>query len=325
MEGIELSIETGNIDFAFVNSPARIALYDDMLSSPRIIDVKPAETGKLSAEIYNQAQQLGGSIPYTIISQVAENFIHASFKEMVVSIFDSGNTIRFTDQGPGIADKLKAQQPGYSSATREMKAYINGVGSGLPIVREYLDTKHGTIHIEDNMNSGAVVTISLVDKESAEGPAGETPPISSETQIQQTPNLQNSMYSQSQQSIYNTQFMQAQQFENPVQPFTDGKIIAKQQTFQQPAQQSTQPYINPVDSQRSLQLILSSLSKREISIIYLFKNNDVWGITDISKETGIPASSTSNLLSKLEQMGILIKVGKKRALSDLGEHILNFL
>lgn len=329
MEGIELSIETGNIDFAFVNSPARIALYDDMLSSPRIIDVKPAETGefigKLSAEIYNQAQQLGGSIPYTIISQVAENFIHASFKEMVVSIFDSGNTIRFTDQGPGIADKLKAQQPGYSSATREMKAYINGVGSGLPIVREYLDTKHGTIHIEDNMNSGAVVTISLVDKESAEGPAGETPTISSATQIQQTPNLQNSMYSQSQQSIYNAQFMQAQQFENLVQPFADGMIITEQQTFQQPTQQSTQPYINPVDSQRSLQLILSSLSKREISIIYLFKNNDVWGITDISKETGIPASSTSNLLSKLEQMGILIKVGKKRALSDLGEHILNFL
>ena len=320
MEGIELSTETGHIDFAFVNSPARIALYDDMLSSPRIIDVKPAETGefigKLSAEIYNQAQQLGGSIPYTIISQVAENFIHASFKEMVISIFDSGNTIRFTDQGPGIADKLKAQQPGYSSATREMKAYINGVGSGLPIVREYLDTKHGTIHIEDNMNSGAVVTISLVDKESAEGPAGETPPISSATQIQQTPNLQNSMYSQSQQSIYNAQFIQAQQFENPVQPFADGMIITEQQTFQQPAQQSTQPYINPVDSQRSLQLILSSLSKREISIIYLFKNNDVWGIT---------ASSTSNLLSKLEQMGILIKVGKKRALSDLGEHILNFL
>lgn len=282
MEGIELSTEIGNIDFAFVNSPARIALYDDMLSSPRIIDVKPAETGefigKLSAEIYNQAQQLGGSIPYTIISQVAENFIHASFKEMVVSIFDSGNTIRFTDQGPGIADKLKAQQPGYSSATREMKAYINGVGSGLPIVREYLDTKHGTIHIEDNMNSGAVVTISLVDKESTEGPVEETPSISSTTQIQQTSNLQNSMYSQSQQSIYNAQFMQAQQFENQIQPFTDGKIIAEQQTFQQPAQQSTQPYINPVDSQRSLQLILSSLSKREISIIYLFKNNDVWGL-----------------------------------------------
>lgn len=276
-----------HIDYSFVDSSARIALYDDMLSSPRIIDVDPAETGefigKLSAEIYKQAQQLGGSIPYTIIAQVAENFIHASFKEMVISIFDGGNTIRFTDQGPGIADKMKAQQPGYSSATKEMKAFINGVGSGLPIVREYLDTKHGTIHIEDNLNSGAVVTISLVEKEEALGTAPEIPV-----------------------SI-------------------DLGTRSVNQTNQAAGSNGIPPSSNTgVDhnSQRSLQLIISSLSKRELSILYLFRNNDVWGITDISNETGIPASSTSNVLSKLEQMGILMKVGKKRALSELGEHIL---
>lgn len=265
-----------------------------MLSAPRIIDIKPAETsefiGNLSAEIYNQAQQLGGSIPYTIISQVAENFIHASFKEMVVSIFDNGNTIRFTDQGPGIADKEKAQQPGYSSATREMKAFINGVGSGLPIVREYLDTKHGTIHIEDNMNSGAVVTISLVEN-----------------------NLDNDLNHNSDQTIYSN--IDSNSMNSNVDFNTNSNINAF----------NNSNFDREVNSQRSLQLIISSLSKREISIIYLFKNNDVWGITDISKETGIPASSTSNLLSKLEQMGILIKVGKKRALTDLGEHILNIL
>lgn len=316
-----------------MNSPARIALYDDMLSSPRIIDVNPAETGefigKLSAEIYNQAQQLGGAIPYTIISQVAENFIHASFKEMVVSIFDGGNTIRFTDQGPGIADKAKAQQPGYSSATREMKAYINGVGSGLPIVREYLDTRHGTIHIEDNMNSGAVVTISLVDD-----PAKETdftsedqfvPRSSQVTQtIQQDPMMMpgSPITPTAQIPQMNGPNLVSQQMDIPVQNQIGAQNLVPQQMTQP---QFQQPMVNPVDSQRSLQLILSSLSKRELSIIYLFKNNDVWGITEISKETGIPASSTSNLLSKLEQMGILIKVGKKRALSDLGEHILNFI
>lgn len=321
-----------------MNSPARIALYDDMLSSPRIIDVNPAETGefigKLSAEIYNQAQQLGGAIPYTIISQVAENFIHASFKEMVVSIFDGGNTIRFTDQGPGIADKAKAQQPGYSSATREMKAYINGVGSGLPIVREYLDTRHGTIHIEDNMNSGAVVTISLVDD-----PAKETDSTSEDqfapqsSQVAQSIQQQDPMMMPGSPITPTAQIPQMnrsnlvsqqipQQMDIPVQNQIGAQNLVPQQITQP---QFQQPMVNPVDSQRSLQLILSSLSKRELSIIYLFKNNDVWGITEISKETGIPASSTSNLLSKLEQMGILIKVGKKRALSDLGEHILNFI
>lgn len=276
-----------HIDYSFVDSSARIALYDDMLSSPRIIDVDPAETGefigKLSAEIYKQAQQLGGSIPYTIIAQVAENFIHASFKEMVISIFDGGNTIRFTDQGPGIADKMKAQQPGYSSATKEMKAFINGVGSGLPIVREYLDTKHGTIHIEDNLNSGAVVTISLVEKEEALGTAPEIP-VSID--------LGTRSVNQANQAAGS----------NGIPPSSNTGVDH--------------------NSQRSLQLIISSLSKRELSILYLFRNNDVWGITDISNETGIPASSTSNVLSKLEQMGILMKVGKKRALSELGEHIL---
>lgn len=286
LKGSKLTTEVGNIDYSYVSSPARIALYDDMLSSPRIIDISPAETGEfigtLSAEIYNQAQQLGGSIPYTVISQVTENFIHAAFKEMVISIFDSGNTIRFTDQGPGISDKEKAQQPGYSSATREMKNYINGVGSGLPIVREYLETKHGTIHIEDNLNSGAVVTISLVEEKPVE----------------------------------DNDFV--------VQHFHDDKMMIEPSPYD-PIASYKDPYKGSIDSNRSLQLIVSSLSKREVSIIYLFKNNDVWGITDISKETGIPASSTSNLLSKLEQMGILIKVGKKRALTDLGESLLDFL
>ncbi len=286
LKGSKLTTEVRNIDYSYVSSPARIALYDDMLSSPRIIDISPAETGEfigtLSAEIYNQAQQLGGSIPYTVISQVTENFIHAAFKEMVISIFDSGNTIRFTDQGPGISDKEKAQQPGYSSATREMKNYINGVGSGLPIVREYLETKHGTIHIEDNLNSGAVVTISLVEEKPVE----------------------------------DNDFV--------VQHFHDDKRMIEPSPYE-PVASYQDPYKGSIDSNRSLQLIVSSLSKREVSIIYLFKNNDVWGITDISKETGIPASSTSNLLSKLEQMGILIKVGKKRALTDLGESLLDFL
>ena len=45
-----------------------------------------------------------------------------------------------------------------------MKSYIRGVGSGLPIVREYLDEKNGYITIEDNLISGAVVTVSVADK-----------------------------------------------------------------------------------------------------------------------------------------------------------------
>ena len=155
-------------DFTFVNTTARIALYDNLRSAPRIIEIEPAETTRyienLASKIYEQAKMSGGEIPYTVIREVSENFIHARFKEIIVSILDSGNTIRFADQGPGILNKDKAQLPGFSSAIEPMKRYIRGVGSGLPIVKEYLGFSNGHITIEDNLGSGSVVTISLVDK-----------------------------------------------------------------------------------------------------------------------------------------------------------------
>lgn len=155
-------------DLSFVNSYARIAVYDDLLSSPQIIDIAPNTTREymtsLASTVYEYAQKAGGSIPFSIILQVSENFIHSGFREVVVSVMDGGNTIRFADQGPGIQDKEKAQQPGFSSATADMKKYIHGVGSGLPIVREYMETKNGVINIEDNMGTGAVITISLDEK-----------------------------------------------------------------------------------------------------------------------------------------------------------------
>lgn len=136
-----------------------------MKMAPRIIKVEPAPTNEfienLASCVNEQRQSLGGSIPYTAIREVAENFIHARFQEIVVSIFDGGNTIRFCDQGPGINNKDQAVKPGFTSAIEPMKEYIRGVGSGLPLVKEYLEVSQGTITIEDNMGNGTVVTISL--------------------------------------------------------------------------------------------------------------------------------------------------------------------
>jgi hypothetical protein len=145
--------------------PTRIAVYDDMLSAPRIVDIEPTDPisyiEQIAAKTYELAQQQGSSIPYTVIREVCENFIHAQFKEPCVSILDGGNTIRFTDQGPGIADKERAQLPGFTSATSEMRKYIRGVGSGLPTVREYLRFTNGRLIIEDNIKEGTVVTIAV--------------------------------------------------------------------------------------------------------------------------------------------------------------------
>lgn len=160
---------TLSADFSRALTSARIACYDDLMSAPRITEIPPNTTAEfieaLASTIYTQAQQAGGTIPYTAIREVSENFIHAQFREIIVSILDHGNTIRFSDQGPGIPHKEKAQMPGFSSATEPMKHYIRGVGSGLPLVKEYLSFKHGRITIEDNLKSGAVITISVNPEE----------------------------------------------------------------------------------------------------------------------------------------------------------------
>lgn len=172
-------------NYRYVPTSATIAVYDDFKSAPRIIEIQPAATSRfienLASEVYTQAQEKGSRIPYTVIREVAENFIHAQFLGVVVSIFDQGNTIRFTDQGPGIPAKDKAQLPGYTTALPDMKAYIRGVGSGLPIVREYLDSSHGTIQIEDNLVHGSVITISLASTRTIEAQRSQaplTPPLS---------------------------------------------------------------------------------------------------------------------------------------------------
>lgn len=159
-------------DFTYVKTTARIAVYDDLRSAPRVIEIPPGPTNEyieaLASTTFDYAKRCGGSIPYTAIREVSENFIHARFNEIVVSILDEGNTIRFADQGPGIAHKDQAQLPGFTSAIEPMKKYIRGVGSGLPIVKEYLEFSHGHISIEDNLDTGAVVTISLKDSPTQE-------------------------------------------------------------------------------------------------------------------------------------------------------------
>lgn len=159
-------------------SRARVAVYDGPLIAPRVEDVWAEEPSEyielLSARVYRLVHEQGGDIPYTVIREVSENFIHAHFAEPVVSIMDKGSTVRFADQGPGIPDKDKALLPGFTTADADMKRHIRGVGSGLPIVREYLLASGGSLLVEDNLGSGAVITISANPLEpKTEGP---TPP-----------------------------------------------------------------------------------------------------------------------------------------------------
>lgn len=142
---------------------ARIAVYDGLIAAPRVEELAAGDPAaaieQLASRTYNIARERGGTIPYTIIREVSENLIHAGFREVVVTILDDGHTVRFADQGPGISDKEKVFQPGFSTATSDMKRIIRGVGSGLPIVRETLSFSGGTVEIDDNLGTGTVVTL----------------------------------------------------------------------------------------------------------------------------------------------------------------------
>jgi len=174
---------------------ARVAVYDSPLAAPRVEDVHAASPrdliDSLSETVYERAHQAGGTAPYTVLREVVENMIHADFQEIVVSILDGGEVVRFADQGPGIADKNQAVRPGFTTATASMKDYIRGVGSGLPIVSEFLAREGGSLVIEDNLGRGTVVTLSLDSTEKTasvqgalqttqptEDPAIDVPPLS---------------------------------------------------------------------------------------------------------------------------------------------------
>lgn len=281
--GVTVDASPYDFDFTFVSTTARIALYDDLKSAPRITEIPPAETTNyienLASKVYEQSKLAGGSIPYTVIREVSENFIHARFKEIIVSILDNGNTIRFADQGPGIRNKDKAQLPGFSSAVEPMKKYIRGVGSGLPIVKEYLGFSHGHISIEDNLGAGSVVTISV--GEQTNGSYGDN-------------------YRQAADPVSVTTL-------NHPGEFNRGFI--QQHQNQRPTRQTKSAALTP------------PLTPREREFLPIFLSEGPLGVTDISRLTDVPPSSTHVTLQKLEEAGLIEKVGRKRILTDFGYEV----
>lgn len=145
------------------NYSARIAVYDSFTASPFIVDMGSDDflriVEEISAKVYNLGLERGGKIPYIVIREVVENLVHAGFKDVVITVEPDGNVIRISDHGPGITDKQRAFTPGFTTATAELKRYIKGVGSGLPIVKESLELRGGCVNLEDNLSSGLVITL----------------------------------------------------------------------------------------------------------------------------------------------------------------------
>ena len=147
-----------------VRYAARIAVYDDKAAAPRVVLVEPKDVraylDEIAATVNRLAHEQGGQMPFMVMREIVENFIHAHFVAPTISIMDNGNTIRFSDQGPGIKEKNRALEFGTSSATEEMKSFIRGVGFGLPYAQQYMVEKGGSLTLEDNISGGTIVTLS---------------------------------------------------------------------------------------------------------------------------------------------------------------------
>jgi len=146
----------------------RIAVYDTLTSPPRVTSVEerdvPGLIASLAEKTYHSCREQGGNVPFTVINELIENLIHATFRDVVITILDGGRVVRISDHGPGVDDKDRAFQPGFTTATAAQRRFIRGVGSGLPIARESLAFLRGAITIEDNLGGGAVFTIKMPEQ-----------------------------------------------------------------------------------------------------------------------------------------------------------------
>lgn len=323
---------------ALVTHPARIAVYDDAAAAPRVVVVEPKDVRAYLEEITGTVNKLsheqGGAIPFMVIREIVENFIHAYFQSPTITILDGGNTIRFSDQGPGIREKDLALEYGTSSATEDMRRYIRGVGSGLPYAQQYMEDKGGSLTIEDNIAGGTVVTISIRPK--VEAAEVSRSPQAGDYQQEAQGFAQQGMYQQPmypqqpgwpaqagawpQPGMYQPQpFPQAQPYQQ--QGFQQTGYPQQgypQQGYPQPGyQQAQQPYQQPMPAAPTQ----PQVSERGSMVISYLAQHESCGPTELVREYGFSGPTWSRELGALVAAGYVMKDGQKHRLTGLGRQL----
>lgn len=323
--------------------PARIAVYDDAAAAPRVVVVEPSDIRtyleEITATVTRLAQEQGGRIPFTVIREVVENLIHAYFIEPTVSILDAGNTIRFSDQGPGITDKSRALEYGTTSATTEMKRYIRGVGSGLPYAQQWLEDKGGSLTVEDNILKGTVVTVTLNPEGTASTPAQEPLAYTPQQQgfyqqgyyqpqqvpqpWQQTP-VTMPAYGYPQQPVM-APYGQQPQMPYQAQPGVPAPYGQPQMQpgYPQQAQPAYPPVQHPWPQSAPMPTAQPQVSDRGMIVLEYLRTHGSVGPRDLNAIHPLSESTWSRALAQLEDAGLVSKQGgQKRRLTEAGRRML---
>lgn len=171
------SVETAEIG-------VRVAVYPKD-GEPEVTEVSAASprsaAAKFSKFVMDKVVEMGGKTPEASVREIVENLIHAEYRGVVISVLEGGNGVRVSDKGPGIGNKARAMEFGFSGASPEVLRDIRGVGAGLGIARTAAEKVGGTVTIEDNIGGGTVATVSVPVAGASEKPA---PPEISENPVQ---------------------------------------------------------------------------------------------------------------------------------------------
>ncbi|MDQ3912034.1 MAG: ATP-binding protein [Actinomycetota bacterium] len=142
----------------------KVAVYPES-GEPEVSEVSAASPRAASIKflqlVMEKVSGAEGRVPEESLRELIQNLIHADFRGVVISVFDGGNVVRVSDKGPGIEQKDRAFEFGFSGATPEAAQEIRGVGAGLGIARAAAEKVGGTVTIEDNIGGGTVATVSV--------------------------------------------------------------------------------------------------------------------------------------------------------------------
>lgn len=154
---------------------ARVAVYGSPTDPPRVTELAAADAAELVESLF-AAVVAAATVPVLAVREVVENLVHADFAEALVSVLAGGTLVRVSDRGPGIPDRPRALEPGFSGAGPAARAAVRGVGCGLPLAAALMAAHGGRLELADNLGGGAVVTLALPAP--ADGPVagpGELP------------------------------------------------------------------------------------------------------------------------------------------------------
>lgn len=137
MECVNLSYDVSGTNFAAAGSAT-----EDVRKHLKMLGIRNEDIRRVAIAMYE------GEINMVI---------HAGGGVAEAEIYLDKIIIRLVDHGKGIEDIEKAMQPGYSTATEEIRQQGFGAGMGLPNMKKYTDE----FLVESEVGKGTTVTMAV--------------------------------------------------------------------------------------------------------------------------------------------------------------------